>query len=35
MVEPGKARSGRATAGRAGARDAQGGFVADEDDLVD
>ncbi|MFF8394303.1 hypothetical protein [Streptomyces sp. NPDC016172] len=35
MVEPGTARPGRAAAGRAGARDAQGGFVADEDDLVD
>ncbi|MFJ3622324.1 hypothetical protein ACIPSH_29865 [Streptomyces iakyrus] len=35
MVEPGKPSSGRAAAGRAGARDAQGGFVADEDDLVD
>ncbi|MFF7737457.1 hypothetical protein [Streptomyces sp. NPDC007984] len=35
MVEPGKARPGHAAADRAGARDAQGGFVADEDDLVD
>ncbi|GGN06574.1 hypothetical protein [Streptomyces fuscichromogenes] len=35
MVESGQARSGRPAAGREGARDPQGGFVKDEDDLVD
>ncbi|MEU5436136.1 hypothetical protein AB0G73_22545 [Streptomyces sp. NPDC020719] len=35
MVESGQARSGRTTAGRDGSRDPQGGFVKDEDDLVD
>ncbi|MFD8718018.1 hypothetical protein ACFV2H_08355 [Streptomyces sp. NPDC059629] len=35
MVESGQARSGRGAAGRNGARDPQGGFVKDEDDLVD
>ncbi|MDQ0750167.1 hypothetical protein QF034_004398 [Streptomyces africanus] len=35
MVESGQARPGSTAAGREGARDAQGGFVKDEDDLVD
>ncbi|MFE7273683.1 hypothetical protein [Streptomyces sp. NPDC057623] len=35
MVESGQARPGRPAAGRDGSRDPQGGFVKDEDDLVD
>lgn len=35
MVETGPARPGRTAAGRDGSRDAAGGFVTDEDDLVD
>ncbi|MER5792198.1 hypothetical protein [Streptomyces sp. NPDC001980] len=35
MVESGRARPGRPAAGREGAHDPLGGFVKDEDDLVD
>lgn len=35
MVESGQGRTSRPAAGRDGSRDAQGGFVKDEDDLVD
>lgn len=35
MVESGQARPGRTVAGRDGSVDPQGGFVKDEDDLVD
>jgi hypothetical protein len=35
MVESGQGRPGGTATGRDGARDAQGGFVRDEDDLVD
>jgi hypothetical protein len=35
MVESGQGHPGGTAAGRDGARDTQGGFVRDEDDLVD
>ncbi|MFH9859034.1 hypothetical protein [Streptomyces sp. NPDC017202] len=35
MVESGRAHPGRTAAGRGGSRDPEGGFVKDEDDLVD
>lgn len=35
VIESGQARSGRTAMRRDGSRDPQGGFVADEDDLVD
>ncbi|MEU2420045.1 hypothetical protein ABZ619_03110 [Streptomyces sp. NPDC007851] len=35
MVESGQGRAGRTAAGRDASRDPQGGFVKDEDDLVD